>query len=125
MVKFYKCLACGSIVAKLNEVGCQPSCCGQPMKELVALMNDGAVEKHVPVIEKEGNVLHVAVGSVAHPMLPEHFIEWIYLLTDKGGSFRFLKPGDAPKADFALVEDEKPIEVYAYCNLHGLWKSAI
>ena len=125
MVKFYKCNLCGSIVAKLNDVGCAPSCCGEMMKELIAGTVEAAREKHIPVAKKEGNLVHVEVGKVIHPMLDNHFIEWIYLLTDKGGSFRFLKPGEEPKADFLLAEGEKALEVYAYCNLHGLWKSEV
>jgi superoxide reductase len=95
------------------------------MQELRVGTVDAAQEKHVPVVAEKDGKVYVQIGSVAHPMVEDHWIEWVYLLTDKGGSFRFLKPGEAPKADFALVEGEKPIEVYAYCNLHGLWKSAI
>ena len=123
MVKFYKCPKCGSVVAKLNPQGCAPSCCGETMLELKAGTTDAATEKHVPVVaEKDGKVF-VQVGEVIHPMLENHFIEWIYLLTDKGGTFHFLKPGDEPKTVFALLEDEVPLEVYEYCNLHGLWKA--
>lgn len=123
MAKFFKCAHCGSVVVKLNAAGPDPVCCGEPMQELIPGTTDGAAEKHVPVVaEKEGKVF-VQVGEVAHPMLDVHFIEWIYLLTDKGGTFRFLKPGDEPKAVFALLEDEVVLEVYAYCNLHGLWKA--
>jgi superoxide reductase len=124
-MKFYICKTCGKIIAIVNETAVPTMCCGQKMEEIVPGTTDAAVEKHVPVFEVKDQKVFVTVGEVAHPMIPEHFIEWIYLLTDKGGSFRFLKPGEAPKADFALVEGEKPIEVYAYCNLHGLWKSAI
>ena len=93
------------------------------MLELKAGTTDAATEKHVPVVaEKDGKVF-VQVGEVIHPMLENHFIEWIYLLTDKGGTFHFLKPGDEPKTVFALLEDEVPLEVYEYCNLHGLWKA--
>lgn len=123
MVKFYKCMHCGSVVAKLNPIGCAPSCCGEVMKELVAGATDGALEKHVPVVaEKEGKVF-VQVGSAAHPMVEDHWIEWVYLLTDKGGYFHFLKPGDEPKTVFALLDEEVVLEVYAYCNKHGLWKA--
>ena len=125
MVKFYKCMLCGSIVAKLNEVGCDPSCCGEVMKEIKAGTVEAAVEKHIPVAKQNGNLVHVEVGSVIHPMLDNHYIEWIYLATEKGGSFRFLKPGEEPKADFLIAEGDKAVEVYAYCNLHGLWKGEI
>jgi len=116
---------CGAIVAKLNEIGCDPSCCGEVMKPLLAGTVEAAVEKHIPVAKRNGNLIHVEVGEVIHPMLENHYIEWIYLLTERGGSFVFLKPGEEPKADFALVDGEKPLEVYAYCNLHGLWKGEI
>ena len=125
MVKFYKCMHCGAIVAKLNEIGCDPSCCGEVMKPLLAGTVEAAVEKHIPVAKRDGNLIHVEVGEVIHPMLENHYIEWIYLLSERGGQFVFLKPGEEPKADFALVDGEKPLEVYAYCNLHGLWKGEI
>ena len=123
MVKFYKCMKCGSVVAKLNPIGCDPSCCGETMQELKAGVTDAATEKHVPVVAEKDGKVYVQVGEVAHPMLENHFIEWVYLLTDKGGYFHFLKPGGEPKTVFALLEDEVPLEVYEYCNLHGLWKA--
>ena len=82
---------------------------------------DGAYEKHVPVIEQHGDHVTVRVGSVAHPMLPEHYIEWIILETQTGSQRRDLKPGDKPEADFAVTEPV--IAAYEYCNLHGLWKA--
>ena len=123
MAKFYKCPHCGSVVVKLNNLGPDPVCCGEPMKELIAGSVDAATEKHVPVVAEKGDKVFVQVGDVIHPMLENHYIEWIYLLTDKGGYFRFLKPGEEPKAVFALLEDEVVLEVYEYCNLHGLWKA--
>ncbi len=123
MVKFFKCDKCGSVVAKLNPIGCDPSCCGETMKELKAGTVDAAVEKHVPVVAEKDGKVYVQVGEVIHPMLDNHFIEWIYLLTDKGGTFHFLKPGDEPKTVFPLLDEEVVLEVYAYCNLHGLWKA--
>ena len=125
MVKFYKCFHCGSIVAKLNDLGPAPVCCGEPMKELRVGTVEAAVEKHIPAVaEKEGK-LYVQVGEVIHPMDPDHYIEWVYLLTDKEGRFHFLKPGDEPKCVFALAENEVPLAVYAYCNKHGLWKADV
>lgn len=123
MAKFYKCALCGSVVVKLNAEGCAPSCCGKPMEELIPGTVDAAVEKHVPAVVEKENKVYVQVGEVIHPMLENHYIEWIYLLTDKGGTFHFLKPGDEPKTVFPLLEDEVVLEVYAYCNLHGLWKA--
>lgn len=125
MVKFYKCMHCGSVVAKLNEVGPLPVCCGETMKELKAGVVEASLEKHIPVAKIEGDKVEVVVGSVIHPMEEKHFIEWIYLETEKGGSFFFLKPGEEPKACFALLPGEKPLAVYSYCNLHGLWKSEL
>ena len=123
MAKCYKCARCGSVVVKLNAIGCDPSCCDETMQELRVGTVDAATEKHVPVVaEKEGKV-YVQVGSVAHPMVEDHWIEWVYLLTDKGGTFHFLKPGDEPKTVFSILEDEVVLEVYAYCNKHGLWKA--
>ncbi len=92
------------------------------LKELGAGTTDAAKEKHVPVCEVKDSKAYVKVGDVAHPMLPEHFIEWIAVKTDKGLYFRFLKAGDPPAAVFSLC-DEAVEAVYAYCNLHGLWKA--
>lgn len=120
-MKVYKCDLCKSVVEKLNEGGCAPSCCGQPMREMAAGSTDGAVEKHVPVVEIEGNKVKVSVGSAAHPMLEEHYIEWIALETDKSVYRRNLKPGQEPAAEFTLTEGESVKTVYEMCNLHGLW----
>ena len=122
-MKFYICESCGNLVAKVKDSGAPLTCCGQKMKELQAGTTDAAVEKHVPVIEVNGTMVTVTVGAVAHPMAPEHFIEWIVLCTDKGNQRKCLKPGDEPKACFALCEGEKVECAYAYCNLHGLWKA--
>lgn len=90
-------------------------------KELIANTTDGAHEKHVPVIEKNGNTVTIKVGSVEHPSLPEHYIEWILLETEQGFQIRYLKPGMKPEATF--VTNEKVKAAYEYCNLHGLWKA--
>ena len=119
----YKCGKCGTMVDEIKHVGCHPSCCGQPMTLLVPGTSDEAVEKHLPVASVEGNKVSVVVGSVEHPMLEEHFIEWIAIETSNGMQRRFLKAGDAPKAEFLLADGEECVAVYAYCNLHGLWKA--
>ena len=93
------------------------------MKELKAGTTDGALEKHVPVYDVENGKVSVTVGSVEHPMLPEHYIEWIVLKTKKGTQLRRLAPGEAPKACFAVCEGDEVEAVYEYCNLHGLWKA--
>ena len=121
-MKFLKCKICGKIVAVVNDRQVPTICCGQPMEEMIPNTSDGAVEKHVPVYEVVGNVVKVKVGSVEHPMLDNHYIEWIALETDKGNQRKQLKPGAAPRAEFALLEGEKVIAAYAYCNLHSLFK---
>ena len=120
--RFYLCETCGKMVGMIKKTPCPVMCCGAPMKELVPGESDGAVEKHVPVYSREGNVLHVQVGSVEHPMLEEHHIEWIAVETNQGMQRKPLQAGAAPKADFALLPDEEVVAVYEYCNLHGLFK---
>ncbi len=123
-VKFYICEHCGNIITKIRDKKVPVMCCGQKMTELVPGTVDASLEKHVPVVTVDGNTVNVEVGSVAHPMVEEHYIQWIYLLTDKGGQIKYLNPDEEPKASFAL-SDEKPLAVYEYCNLHGLWKADI
>jgi len=123
-VKFFVCKHCGNIVEMVHESGVAIVCCGDEMNEIVANTVDASKEKHVPVVSVEGNKVTVEVGAVAHPMEPEHHIAWIYLQTAKGAQKKSLKVGDAPKAHF-LLEDDKAVAVYAYCNLHGLWKSEV
>lgn len=121
--KFFICEHCGNIIAMVDNKGVPVMCCGQKMTELVPGSVDAAVEKHVPVVSVEGNLVTVTVGSVAHPMLPEHSIKWISLQTEQGNQRKVLKPGDAPTAQFALCEGDKVVAAYAYCDLHGLWKA--
>ena len=120
--KFYVCSHCGNIIAFVKNTGVPVMCCGQKMQELVAGTTEAAVEKHIPVYTVEDNVVHVTVGSTEHPMLPEHYIEWISLQTDRGNQRKVLNPGEPPKADFALLPGETVEAVFAYCNLHSLWK---
>ena len=122
-MKFCKCKKCGSIIAMVKEGGCPIMCCGEEMKEIIPGTTDAAVEKHVPVYEVKGNKVYVTVGATEHPMLPEHYIEWIAVQTSAGNQRKELKPGDAPKACFALCEGEEVRAVLAYCNLHSLWKA--
>lgn len=122
--KFYICRHCGNIITKIHDAGVPISCCGQKMEELIPNTVEASGEKHVPVISVENNVVRVSVGSVAHPMVPEHSIEWVYLETDKGGQLKRLTPDSAPEVAFFLGE-EKAVAAYAYCNLHGLWKSEV
>lgn len=122
--KFYICEHCGNIAEKITDKKVPLVCCGQKMKELEAGVVEASLEKHIPVVTVDGNTVKVTVGSVLHPMTEEHSITWIYLATDKGALRKHLNPGEAPEVTFAL-SDETPVAVYAYCNLHGLWKAEI
>lgn len=121
--KFYICEHCGKIIAVVKETGVPVMCCGQKMQELIPGTTDAAVEKHVPVYEVKDNIVSVTVGAAEHPMLPEHYIEWVSLQTKEGNQRKILKPGDAPKVSFAICEGDTVEAVYAYCNLHSLWKA--
>lgn len=120
-LKFYKCMHCGNVVVKLYDKGVPVMCCGEKMVELEANSEDAATEKHVPVVNVEGNVVNVVVGEVEHPMTEEHLIALIVLETQKGFQVAQLSADDAPKATFAVAEGDAPVAVYEYCNLHGLW----
>ncbi len=117
----YKCIECGSIVEVIAGGGGTLVCCDQPMKLLTENTTDAAKEKHVPVIEQVAGGIKVKVGSVPHPMLPEHFIQWIEVIADGKICRRFLNPGEAPEAFFPI--EAAQITVREYCNLHGLWKA--
>jgi len=123
--KFFICNHCKNLVASIHDSGVPMICCGEKMSALEANTVEASQEKHLPVVTVEGNVVNVAVGSVAHPMVEEHLIQWIYLLTDKGVQRKSLSAGEEPVAKFALLEGEKPLAAYEYCNLHGLWKTEI
>lgn len=150
---FYRCEVCGNIVGLIKS-GCGTlECCGQTMTKLVANSTDAAKEKHVPVVIQDGRKLKVSVGSIAHPMTADHFIEWIAFVTNGKVEMTYLKPGKEPKAEFNYYSSEEKVAfngtddddvpncegqpcnfvytdcpinkgtVYAYCNLHGLWKT--
>ena len=123
--RYFKCEHCGNIIAMVEDKGVPVVCCGQKMTELIPGAVDAAQEKHVPVIAVDGNKVTVTVGSVEHPMLDVHYIEWISLHTTEGNQRKTLKPGDAPQVTFALTDSEKALSAYAYCNLHGLWKADV
>ena len=120
-VKFYYCTVCGKIIVVVKDTGVPTVCCGESMVELLPGTTAAAVEKHVPVVTREGNTVSVSVGSVEHPMLEEHSIQWIAVETNKGAQIKYLKPGEKPAAQFVLAEGEEVVHVYEYCNLHGLW----
>ena len=121
-LKFYKCMHCGNIAVKPFDSGVPLVCCGEKMVELVAGSQDAALEKHVPAVTVEGNLVKVSVGSVTHPMTAEHFIQWVVVETDREALIHWFHPDEAPEAVFALAEGQTAKAVYAYCNLHGLWK---
>ena len=122
--RFYICSHCGNVVEMVKDAGVKPFCCGQKMDELIPNTVEASGEKHIPSVSVNGDVVTVNVGSVNHPMVDEHFIEWVYVKTDKGGQRKHLKPGEAPNVVFHLGGD-KAVAVYAYCNLHGLWKTEL
>ena len=122
--KFYICEKCGNLVEKIEDSGVPMVCCGQKMTPIEAGTVEASREKHIPVAVVEGNTVKVSVGSVEHPMAEEHSILWVELKTDRGVQRKNLEVGKAPVVTFVLA-DEKPLEVFAYCNLHGLWKSEI
>ncbi|MDY3861240.1 MAG: desulfoferrodoxin family protein [Ruminococcus sp.] len=121
--KFFICEHCGTIIAMVEDKGVPVMCCGQKMTELVPGTTDAAAEKHIPVYKTEGNKVYVTVGEVEHPMTEEHYIQWVSLQTKLGNQRKALKPGDAPKTCFALCDGDEIEAVYAYCNLHSLWKA--
>ncbi len=123
--KFYLCEHCKNLVGMIKDSGVPIVCCGQKMTALVPNTSEGAGEKHLPVVKVEGNTVKVNVGAVDHPMSEEHSIVWIYLESENGGQRKILEPSDAPYAEFVLTEGDKAIAAYAYCNLHGLWKTEI
>ena len=123
VLKFYKCDICGNVAIKAFDQGPSLFCCGQEMRELVADTTDAALEKHVPAVTVNGNQVKVQIGSVEHPMIPEHYITLIALETEKGYQIAPLEPGMKPRAEFVITEGDKPLRVYEYCNIHSLWKT--
>ena len=122
--KFYVCAHCGNIVEMVHDVGVKPFCCGQKMDELIPGSVDASAEKHVPAVKVGEGQVEVNVGSVNHPMEAAHWIEWIQLESNKGSYRKRLNPGEDPNVLF-LLNEEDPLAVYAYCNLHGLWKQEL
>ena len=122
-MRFFVCEHCGNQIEMIKDNGVPVMCCGQKMTELIPGTSDGAAEKHVPVFTVDGNKVLVSIGSVEHPMVEAHFIEWIAVETVKGTQRKYLKPEERPVAEFELTADDSVVAVYAYCNLHGLWKA--
>lgn len=121
--KFYICSHCGNIIAKVKDVGVPVMCCGQKMTEIIPGTTEASQEKHIPIYQVEGNIVTVRVGAVDHPMTAEHLIEWVSLQTKQGNQRKILAPGQEPVVRFALCEGDEVEAVYAYCNLHGLWRA--
>lgn len=124
-LKFFRCNHCGNIIEMIHASGVPVVCCGENMQELIPNTSDGAGEKHVPVVTVSGQVVEVNVGEIDHPMIPEHFIQWVAVHTENGVYKKYLTPGTAPHATFTLTEGDQIIAVYEYCNLHGLWKTTL
>ena len=122
-MKFYRCAHCGQIIAVVKKTGVPIICCGEPMKEIVPGTTDASLEKHIPVYEVKDGKVKVRVGAVDHPMIPEHYIEWVAIQTKFGNQRKALKPGDEPAVCFRLCDGDEVEAVYAYCNLHSLWKA--
>lgn len=121
--KFLICRHCGNMVAMVKDKGVPIVCCGEKMEEIIPGIVDAAVEKHLPVYRVEDQKVYVSVGETEHPMIPEHYIEWVSLQTTAGNQRKALAPGLKPEVCFALCEGDQVEAVYAYCNLHGLWKA--
>ena len=119
--KIFRCNHCGNIITHLTNSGVPVVCCGEKMVELVPNTTDAATEKHVPDVKVDGKKVIVTVGSVEHPMVEEHFIEWILVKTKEGVQVKWLKAGQKPTHEFVLSEGDELVAVYEYCNLHGLW----
>ena len=122
-MKFYVCNHCGNIIEYTKDCGVPVMCCGEKMSELVPGTSDGAFEKHVPVVKIDGMNVTVEVGSVEHPMVEEHYIEWIAIETKNGSQRVRLTPQDKPRAEFVLAAGDEFVAAYEYCNLHKLWKT--
>ena len=121
-IKYLVCKKCGQLVSVAVDTGVPIICCGQPMEEVKPGEVDASKEKHVPVYENSDNMVRVNVGIEDHPMEEEHYIEWISVLTNTGYQRKNLKPGDVPHAVFSILDGDEIKAVYAYCNIHGLWK---
>lgn len=122
--KFYICPRCGNVLEVVQNGGMAPQCCGHEMLELKPNSVDASGEKHTPAVTIHDSIVEVNVGSINHPMEEIHWIQWVQLNTNKGSYRKRLNPGEAPKVLFQL-NNEKPLVVYAYCNLHGLWQAEL
>ena len=121
-VQFLICNHCGNLIAMIKDQGVPIKCCGEKMQEIVPGTSEGAHEKHVPVYNVNGETVNVSVGEIEHPMTPEHYIEWVCMESEDGIQLKKLKPNTSPQVSFSLSKGDKVKAVYAFCNLHSLWK---
>ncbi|MFA5502766.1 MAG: desulfoferrodoxin [Erysipelotrichia bacterium] len=119
--KFYHCPICGNFFGVIHDAGPIPVCCNQPMISVEANSEEASLEKHIPEVEVHENKVIVKIGAVPHPMIPAHYIQWVFVVTNLGRHRVPLQPDQAPEAEIALLPNEKPLRVYEYCNIHGLW----
>ncbi len=122
--KFFVCEHCGNFVGLIYDGQVPMICCGEKMKEVEPNTVEASAEKHLPVVTVNGEDVNVKIGSAAHPMSEDHYIQWVYVETERGGQRKGFKPGETPELNFKVVDD-KPVAVFAYCNLHGLWKTQL
>ena len=122
--KFFICKHCGNMIGFVDNKGVPLVCCGDKMLELVPNTVEASTEKHLPAVTVSGDTINIQIGSTPHPMEDAHYISFVYLETVRGGQRKSLKVGEEPKLSFKCADD-KPIAVYAYCNLHGMWKTEI
>ncbi len=122
-MEFYVCKHCGNIITFVQNKGVPVVCCGEKMHKIEPDTVDAATEKHVPVYHVQGDKVTVNIGSVTHPMTTEHLINWVALETEQGTQIKHLKADGEPIVTFALDKGDTVKEVYAYCNLHGLWSA--
>ena len=120
---FFTCKHCGNIIAMIRDSGVPIQCCGENMEKIIPGTIEASEEKHIPVYKREDDTVIVSVGSVEHPMEPEHYIEWVCIESDDGFSYKQLKPNTPPKANFLLHKGDNIKAVYAFCNQHSLWKT--
>lgn len=118
--KIYRCKHCGNIITKIKDNNVDIYCCNEVMEELIPNTVDASCEKHIPVVEIKDNIATIKVGEVDHPMMEEHYIEWIYVETKSGIQLKYLNPNDKPEINVSIIDDEIK-NIYAYCNIHGLW----
>lgn len=124
-IQIFRCRRCGNIIVHLRDTGAPVVCCGANMELLVPSFVDNFAEKHVPVLRREGDRLTVKVGRIVHPMVEDHYIQWILLQQENGFQLRWLNPDDAPSCVFKLNEENSPVHVFAFCNVHGLWMTSL